>query len=133
VAGKGIHNGVSKWKNKHRDCCYTTISGRCRLNKGKDCSKKNCKLLRGRGGLKINVYPLHINTINALSVLRKDVLRWFDLFTMDYNKKTELIIGKKDWAKLNKIPEPRKTSAVLELFKKRFKCKLEGGSKWKQL
>jgi hypothetical protein len=52
---------------------------------------------------------------------------------MDYDKKTELIIGKKDWVKLNKISEPKKISAVLELFKKRFKCKLEGGSKWKQL
>jgi len=105
------------------------MTGRCKLNKGRDCNRKNCKLLRGRGGLKINVYPIRVENKVVPTILRQDILHWFDLFILDYTKQSELIINKKDWGVIIKLNGEEQARYVLELLKKRFKCKL-GRLKW---
>ena len=117
-------NGISRWMKTKRDCYYKTATGRCKLVKGKECNRKNCKLLRGRGGLKINVYPIEINGKILPTILRQDILRWLDMFIIDCLKQSELILTKKDWGVINQMEEKNKVEYILLLLKRRFQCKL---------
>ena len=118
-------NKVNDFRGGHRGCPYFTKAGRCKLNRGKACSKKNCKLLKHKGCFKIEVYPFQMQTTTTPVILRRDVLHWFDVFIIDYEQQTELIINKKDWSKLNRLSGEKKILAILDLFKKRFECKLK--------
>lgn len=122
--GTGLRNGISRWKNKHRDCPYITRTGRCLIGKRRDCNRRTCKLIKRAGRLKIDTYLFPTGKRFRYVIFREDVLFWFKLFILDFDKKTEIIISKKDWEKIDRLSNKNKTLAILDLFKRRFKNNL---------